>query len=148
MDYEIYDELVRRFPMKMKKFKLKKKKIVRKKRVTKVQRLESIIKAENLRVRNFQRRIVEAENAVIVRDKEISDLNARLITDVFRWKTNDGRHILPKQMDEGHLRNTISFLQRRLVYQFGTATWLYRSEYNVQALYEMLKEARRRGIQV
>lgn len=66
----------------------------------------------------------------------------------FYWRCADGRTLHPKEMDESHLRNSISFLQRRLTHQFGTATWLNRTTYHVQALHEMLKEADRRHIDV
>lgn len=66
----------------------------------------------------------------------------------FTWLTAEGDRILPRSMDEQHLRNTICFLQRSLVFKFGTARYLSTLELTVQALCEMLKEAKRRGYDV
>ncbi len=65
----------------------------------------------------------------------------------FMWRTKEGVKILPKDMEESHLRNTISFLQRTLVYSFGTKTWVSSTMFQVEALSEMMKEAKRRGLQ-
>lgn len=66
----------------------------------------------------------------------------------FIWRTKEGRVVRPREMEDEHLRNTISYLQRTLVFQFGTTRWMARCEETTRALYEMLKEARRREIQV
>lgn len=82
----------------------------------------------------------------------------------FRWRQNDGVLIAPADMTPTHLTNTISFLTRRLPLAVANAVWLngdpsrksrygadpkYTSvRYLSQALFEMLKEAERRGIQV
>jgi hypothetical protein len=66
----------------------------------------------------------------------------------FVWIMRDGQPIRPSAMEEGHLRNTICFLQRHITYKVGTATWLSGLEDRFRAMYEMLKEARRRGIEV
>lgn len=64
------------------------------------------------------------------------------------WTTADGEQMLISQMDESHLRNTISYLQRRLTADFGRVLYLSAIERHITALSEMLKEARRRHIEV
>lgn len=66
----------------------------------------------------------------------------------FFWRTRDGRSLMPRDMEEEHLRNTISFLQRRLVCQFGTVAYVDETFQNVEALAAMLKEAKARGLRV
>ncbi len=66
----------------------------------------------------------------------------------FVWRTAAGRAMLVTEMDEGHLRNTISYLSRRLVFDLGTKPWLSKIAYSVEALNAMLKEAKSRGIEV
>lgn len=66
----------------------------------------------------------------------------------FFWRTRDSRVVAPSDMEESHLRNTISFLQRRLVCVFGTATYVDEAAGSIEALHEMLKEAKARGIRV
>lgn len=66
----------------------------------------------------------------------------------FVWVTSDGRRLQPKDMDEEHLRNTISFLQRTIVHRLGTTPYLDTLESRFQAMFEMLKEARNREIRV
>lgn len=81
----------------------------------------------------------------------------------FQWTTADGDFIEPKDMEEGHLRNAISYVVRRLPDLIAHAVWLnpidkdwVRPErkktasvrYYCQALFEFLKEAERREIAV
>jgi hypothetical protein len=66
----------------------------------------------------------------------------------FLWKTHDRKLLHPKQMEEEHLRNAISYTQRRLAAAFGNAIWLSELTWLVRALYEFLKEAKRRGLKV
>jgi hypothetical protein len=123
------------------------KKVVRKKRQTKIQKLEAILKAEQTRILDFRRRLIDAENQIIQRDMVISEIKQKVEKEFF-WTTRDGDRVRPSAMDEGHLRNTICFIQRHLTYKIGTATWLSGLEDRFRAMYEMLKEARRRGIEV
>jgi hypothetical protein len=64
------------------------------------------------------------------------------------WTTAFGDRLPVSKMDEGHLRNTISFLQRKLVFQFGQSTYLQRTKPLLEAMLAMLSEAQRRGIEV
>lgn len=76
------------------------------------------------------------------------DVEAVKQPEPFRWKTADGEQLAPAQMDEQHLRNTISYLQRTLVHDFGVARFIARTEFKLVALSEMIKEASKRGFQV
>lgn len=69
-------------------------------------------------------------------------------TEEFIWVCADGRRMALAEMEESHLRNTICYLQRRLASQFGTVRYLSKLKRDVRALYEMLKEADRRQIEV
>lgn len=62
------------------------------------------------------------------------------------WKTGDGRFVKMHMMDEGHLRNAISYTQRRIVHILGTAVWLEKTEHFCQQFVYLLQEAKRRGI--
>lgn len=66
----------------------------------------------------------------------------------FFWATSDGRQVRPCDMDAGHLRNTISFLARRLITLLSQSTWLEPTGRFVEALAHMLHEAKERGIKV
>jgi len=68
--------------------------------------------------------------------------------DEFMWVTGDGRRIQPAEMDEEHLRNAISYTQRKLVGAALNATWLSSAKKLARAFYEFLREAERRGIKV
>jgi hypothetical protein len=126
---------------------MKRKKVVRKKRPTKLQRLESVLKAERARIKDFRKRLIEYQDLIIEKDARIDQLQQKIGKE-FVWIMRDGQPIRPSAMDEGHLRNTICFLQRHITYKVGTATWLSGLEDRFRAMYEMLKEARRRGIEV
>jgi hypothetical protein len=82
-------------------------------------------------------------NATI--NRKIAELEAQ---QEFYWVTQDGRSVRPSGMDEQHLRNTISFLARRLITQLSQTTWLESTAYFVEALAHMLHEAKRRGLRV
>jgi hypothetical protein len=126
---------------------MKHKKIVRKKRPTKLQRLDSVLKAERARIKDFRKRLIEYQDLIIEKDARIDQLQQKIGKE-FVWIMRDGQPIRPSAMDEGHLRNTICFLQRHITYKVGTSTWLNGLEDRFRAMYEMLKEARRRGIEV
>lgn len=64
------------------------------------------------------------------------------------WRMGDGRVIEIALMDEGHLRNAISYCARRLSRQLSDAIWLSEVETYVRGLADFLAEARRRGIRV
>ena len=72
----------------------------------------------------------------------------QLTPNPFIWKTADGRHLRPSEMDEQHLRNTVSFLQRKLTVAFGSVRFLQQTAWMVEALNEMFKECKRRGYEV
>lgn len=107
----------------------------------------------------LQRRIYALERQLAELETERAAdkrLNLKLVmklkdyeaSECFTWRTKEGVSLKPINMDESHLRNTISYLQRTLVFQFGTTRWMARCEASVRALYEMLKEARRRDISI
>ncbi len=89
-----------------------------------------------------------------------SDFNSSLLSDLhemsrgksdlmpFMWRTRDGEWMLPSQMDEQHLRNSVSFCQRKLSSLFGSVSYLETTTDLVRALYEFLKEAKKRGYRV
>jgi hypothetical protein len=66
----------------------------------------------------------------------------------FEWKTREGDLLRPAQMDEQHLRNCISYTQRRLQSMFGSTAYLDATRYMARAFYEFLREADRRGLRV
>lgn len=66
----------------------------------------------------------------------------------FFWRTSDGRTLKPSEMEEGHLRNTISFLQRSIVADCGRVTYLNTLRNKFEAMTHMLAEATKRGFQV
>lgn len=110
-------------------------------------------KALSLRtqMKHLRMQLTEAEDAARLQLRRASTAELELSMlrrSEFVWQTGDGRCLKPLDMDESHLRNTISYLQRRLVHEFGTAKWLQRTATHVEALHEMLKEASRRGIKV
>lgn len=91
------------------------------------------------------------EQEVAARGQDIRNMNFeinKLRGAAFRWRTRDGRTLAPSEMDESHLRNTISFLQRHLVYAFGNVTYVDETASRVEALHEMLKEAKARSLRV
>lgn len=95
------------------------------------------------------KQLFEQEQAA--RGQDIRNFNseiAKLRAQAFRWRSADGRMLTPNEMDEAHLRNTISFLQRRLVYAFGNSAYLDQTAHHVEALNAMLKEAKTRGLRV
>lgn len=93
---------------------------------------------------------VEREELINDRCKLADDLLLlkRRLKQPYVWRTRDGRRIDITQMDEGHLRNTVCFLQRRLSVLFGSATYLQDTAHLVEALDAMFKECKRRGIDV
>src|SRR3954454_25272322 len=56
----------------------------------------------------------------------------------FVWTTASGDVVQPKNMDEDHLRNTISYLSRRLISDLGRQAWIHKLHYFVKALDAML----------
>lgn len=66
----------------------------------------------------------------------------------YYWITQDGSRIRPSDMDEGHLRNTISYICRRLQQAIGSVRWVATLGPFAEALTHMLHEAKERGIQV
>lgn len=64
------------------------------------------------------------------------------------WKTRDGQTLLIEQMEEEHLRNAISFVQRRLVAEFGRTPWIETIHPLLKSMDNFLTEAKRRGLRV
>jgi hypothetical protein len=64
------------------------------------------------------------------------------------WRSSDGRVIQIKDMDDGHLRNTVSFLARRLATGLGAAPWLGPFQSMTLHLATLLAECERRGFRV
>lgn len=85
---------------------------------------------------------------LIRRSTEADDLRVRLAPQEFVWRTSDGRDLRPRDMDDEHLRNCVSYTQRRLASAFGTVKYLRETEKMATAYVEFLKEARGRGIRV
>jgi hypothetical protein len=94
------------------KKKSKIKKVVRKKRPTKLQKLTTELHDERMRTTYLKQGIVEMENRIIDRDKRISELLEKT-EKPFIWIMRDGQPIRPSAMEEGHLRNTICFIDVR-----------------------------------
>lgn len=66
----------------------------------------------------------------------------------FVWRTRDGRQIPVTEMTDEHLRNAISWAQRRLVHELGTSRWLSSTKLLARAFYEFVREAEQRGMSV
>lgn len=66
----------------------------------------------------------------------------------FFWVTRDGTAIKPSDMSTEHLRNCVSYVQRRLTRDCGSVAYLGKLEGLARAFYEFLREARKRGIDV
>jgi len=66
----------------------------------------------------------------------------------FLWVTRDGRYLRPDEMDESHLRNCVSYTQRRLQKQMLEAVDLGTLEHLARAFYEFLRECRKRGLRI
>jgi len=64
------------------------------------------------------------------------------------WKTADGRVLRVVDLEGGHLRNAISYLQRRLVHKFGEALYLAPLESMISNMGMLLREANRRGYNI
>lgn len=122
----------------MKLVKTKRKK--RTKRITKHAALRIAVKDLRAELETYQRHIRSQET-------RISELRAQ-VPAPFIWTTAEGQRLTPSQMDEQHLRNTICYLQRNLTHKFGTIRYLQTLANNVRALWEMLEEAKIRGLEV
>ena len=92
-----------------------------------------------------------------LKDKETSfdylqcRYNERLkeIQPPFVWRTLNGRELMPKDMDDRHLQNTIHYLCRTMYDAYSKEAWLSRRfAGKVEALHHMLTEAKRRGLEV
>jgi hypothetical protein len=102
-------------------------------------------------VRTMLRRSMERskQDAKTIMDlqKSVAQLQAQ-IPSKFVWTTGNGLRMDLTMMDDSHLQNAICYVQRTLVHALGTTVWLAKAEEKCRALYEMLKEARRRGLAV
>ena len=96
-------------------------------------------KAKRLTMATLKRMYVEEiarATRAVARADQLEKFNQRLHDDIaqmheankFIWICNDGRRVTPAGMDEQHLRNSISYVQRRLVNQFGTVAYLEKLE--------------------
>lgn len=105
-------------------------------------------------VKSLEQDLSSANFALLEKDRFADTLAVKLEnleaakTRPFIWIAGDGRRMLPSEMDEQHLRNTISYLQRTLTRDFGTVPYLNKLTKRVQAFHEMLKEAESRGFEV
>lgn len=64
------------------------------------------------------------------------------------WKTGRGESIAVNQLEEGHLRNAISYCTRRVLSGLGNTVYLHNIQYLIEGLSNLMKEAERRGIRV
>lgn len=64
------------------------------------------------------------------------------------WKTGSGRLFRMTEMEDGHLRNTISYCARRLITELSRTVWLKQVEMLIEGLANTMKEAKRRDIEV
>jgi hypothetical protein len=100
------------------------------------------------RINQMQRDLeLQVENIAQRAQEELDRLREQ-VEEPFVWRTADGVDMVPQEMDEEHLRNCVSYTQRRLVKKIGESTWLSDSMHFARAYYEFLKECERRGIRV
>lgn len=126
------------------------KKSVRRKptRITKTMRAK-IARELKIDIKKLRQQLAnEVEARITLREQHIEELERMRRQTAFIWVCADGRRLRPADMEEEHLRNTICYIQRRLTSMFGSVRFLAKTEYHVHALYHMLVEARRRGINV
>lgn len=64
------------------------------------------------------------------------------------WKTGRGESIPVNELDEGHLRNAISYCTRRLLGGLSNTVYLDNIHYLIRGLADLMEEAKRRGIRV
>jgi len=64
------------------------------------------------------------------------------------WTTGSGAILPISAMEESHLRNAISYTQRRVSHALSTSVWLSRTTGQLASLLAMLFEAERRGLQL
>jgi hypothetical protein len=92
--------------------------------------------------------LIEVNEALRQGNIDLNDQVKRLTANPFQWLTSDGRELRPSEMEEEHLRNTVCYLQRRLVSSFGVTRFLDTTAANVEALHQMFVECKRRGFRV
>ena len=86
-------------------------------------------------IEHLQSRIRDYERIIAAKDNPI-------------WKTGRGESIPVAQLEEGHLRNAISYCTRRLLGSLSNTVYLHNIYYLVEGLANLMKEAERRGIRV
>lgn len=64
------------------------------------------------------------------------------------WRTGTGEEILMAEMQEGHLRNAISYCARILQRKLGTAVWLTDVSDLLERFVGLLHEAKNRNLRV
>lgn len=108
-------------------------------------------KVKKLSLRNqietLQNEVARLNSARVAAEKENFKIR-QMMPKPFMWRTQDGQLISPTKMDEQHLRNAISYLQRRIVHLSGTSTYLSTLLPSYEALHYMMKEALERGYQI
>jgi hypothetical protein len=80
--------------------------------------------------------------------EEQMELEKREQDKPFRWTDSQGHKWAPKEMTEQHLRNTISFVTRRLAASILSAPYLDSLSHWFEAQHYLMKEAKRRGYRV
>jgi hypothetical protein len=97
---------------------------------------EMVTKTKDLEIRKLKDEIQELQEELELRNEP------------FVWRTMDGVQVTPNAMDEDHLRNVVSYTQRRLMKAMLESTWLSGAAKYARAFYEFLAECERRGIDV
>lgn len=114
--------------------------------------LQAQVKDRELAYELLQDQIEQKQQDVLRLRAKLSEVRE------FEWLDAVGQSIKPEDFEEGHLRNTIAYISRRLPMLLATERFLnpsvvvYRPRPNVryyaQALSELLFEAQRRGLAV
>lgn len=99
--------------------------------------------------KSYKQLLEAAEGRISVLEVTLATERAQTAkASTFQWRTRDHGTVTPESMTEEHLRNTVSFLTRRLTAQFGAVAYITETAYHVEALNAMLKEVARRGLRV
>lgn len=96
-------------------------------------------------------RVNRAYESTHIEGNEMDDLFRRdknAVTLPRLWRAGDGTIYRIPDMEEGHLRNTVSYLARRLAGGLGNAPWVSRFKSTALYLVAMLAECERRGLHV
>lgn len=96
----------------------------------------------------FLRKAIQSIEPEIARRVKEELAEIRMNQPVSTWRDGLGRDLNVRDMEEGHLRNAISYAARRLGPELSRTVWLKHSYQLVRGLANLLEEAQRRGIQV